>query len=145
MPFNGSWPLQEEFLTLRASRRGHSQARGWRLQGNSWRHGKVLQIALRGGLGSQKILLESSWRVLGGSLGRLGGSWRALGASWAVLKTSGEVLGRPWGHIRGVLSALRRIPTQLSAIIGANRVPKWTPGGGQNGVQNRVWLKMLKS
>ena len=90
-------------------------------------------------LGVSKTL---SWRALGGSLSRLGGSWRALGASWAVLKTSGEVLGRPWGHIRGVLSALRGLPRQFSTIIGANRVTKWTPREGQNGVQNRVWLKM---
>ena len=41
----------------------------------------MLQIALRDGLGSQKALLEESWRVLGGSLGRLGEPWGRLGRS----------------------------------------------------------------
>ena len=44
-----------------------------------------------------------------------------------------------------LLGALRRIPRQFSAVIGANWIPKWTPGGDQNEVPNRSLLKMPKS
>ena len=75
-------------------------------------------------------------------LGRLKASWsapaRALGASTLAF-------GAPKSTLERLLAAPRRIPRELSAIIGAKRVPKWTPGGCQNGVQNRVWLKMPKS
>ena len=138
-------------LTLRASRRGHLQARGWRLQGNNWTHGKLLQIALRGGLGLQKALLESSWRALGGSLSRLGGSWRALGASRAVLKASWEVLGRSWKHRRAVLDAPRVVLEPSWELwrpcwsqLEAKRLPKWSPKGCPIELRRRLELKLAK-
>ena len=57
-----------------------------------------------------------------------------------------------WGPLEPKTSALdsllgapSTIPRQLSAIIGAKRLPKWAPGGAPKEVQNRIGLKMLKS
>ena len=130
-----------ESLPLRASRRGHLQARGWRLQGNSWRHGKLLQIALRGGLGPQKALLESSWRALGGSLSRLGGSWRALGASWARWGRSWRRPGRSWGGPGAYKRRLGGSPGRLGAVLGALEAmlePSEAPKMERRRVSNRT-------
>ena len=84
-------------------------------------------MGLGGDLGRSKICSGGLW-PLGGLLE---GSWKPLGPTKSTLDR--------------LLAALRKIPRQFSAIIGAKRAPKWTPGGGQNGVQNRVSLKMPKS
>ena len=84
---------------------------------------------------------HGSWRLPGAVqdlLRRPLSSWRPLGMLLESCWLQKNTLDR-------LLEALGRIPRQLSAIIGTKRVPKWTPGGGQNGVQNRVWLKMPKS
>ena len=144
-------PENRELLTLRASRRDHLQARGWRLQGNSWRLGSLLHRAPGGGLGPQKPLLESSWRALGGLQSRLGGSWRALGASWAVLEASWEVLGRSWRRIRGVLNAPWVVLEPSWELwkpcwshLEAKRLPKWTPRPFQIELRRRLELKIAK-
>ena len=70
---------------------------------------------LPGGLLEPLGLLEASWNPLGGLLER---SWRAPGPK----KTS---LGR-------LLAAPRGIPREVSAILGAKRLPKRVPKRVQN-------------
>ena len=67
-------------------------------------------------------VLEATWggpKSAQAAFGLLEASWRALGD----LLDQKNTLDRR-------LAALRRIPRQFAAIIGANRVPKWPPGGG---------------
>ena len=47
------------------------------------------------------------------------------------MEGSWEPLGPKKSTLDRLLAALRKIPRQFSAIIGAKRVPKWTPRGGQ--------------
>ena len=125
-------------LTLRASRRGHLQARGWRLQGNSWRLGRLLHRAPGGGLGPQKPLLESSWRLtepswrllesLGGVLGGLRGVWGGAGMALEAYKRR---LGSSQGRLRAVLGPLEAMlePSggQKAPKIKPKRVPNRAP------------------
>ena len=65
---------------------------------------------------------------LGGYLGR---SKNCSGGLWplgALLEGSWRPLGPKQSTLDRLLAALRKIPRQFSAIIGAKRVPKWTPG-----------------
>ena len=67
-------------------------------------------------------VLEATWggpRSAPAAFGLLEASWRPLGG----LLDQKNTLDR-------LLAALRKIPRQFSAIIGAKTVPKWSHGGG---------------
>ena len=91
---------------------------------------------------------EVSWRPLGGLLeplkGLVGqveassGLWDALGRLW-------DALGAEKSSLERLLAAPRGIPRQVSAILGAKRVPKGYPKVLQNEVQKQFELKMAKS
>ena len=83
-------------------------------------------------------LLEASWR----SLGALKKAWSAKDGSWIALarlsgpkKSTGDrLLGAPWPA-----------PRQVSAILGAQRLPKWAPRGVPNRAQNVTPLQNSES
>ena len=126
---------------LRASRQGHLQARDWRLQGNSWRLGRLLRRALGGGLGPTKPLLESSWRRLGGSLSclSLGAPWgrpgRAGGGPGGVLGGPGAILEASKRRLGGYLGRLGAVLGALEAMLepsGGQKAPKMEPKRAPN-------------
>ena len=71
------------------------------------------------------VVLEASWRRLGGVLGRLGASWgrleSVLGASWgrlgSVLGVSWERLGNVLGPSWNILKCLGSIFVSLGAVL----------------------------
>ena len=85
-----------------------------------------------------KRLLEATWGCPGSAqaaFGLLEASWRALGSLRSRKKSA----------LDSLLGALRRLPRQFSAIIGAKRLPKWGLKCAPNGVRKRLRLKMLKT
>ena len=79
-------------------------------------------------------------------------SWRALGPVLAAWKPLGGHLEDSWkppgpnkNALERLLNAPRRIPRQVSAILGPKSLPKWTPKRFQNEVQKRFELKIAKS
>ena len=85
---------------------------------------------------------ESILRPLGELLER---SWQAdglLGASWSAL---GSLRGRKKRSLERPLSAPRGISREVSAILGAKRLPKGSPGESKMGSQIGSGLKKAKS
>ena len=84
---------------------------------------------------SQKLLLESSWRRLGGSLSRLGGSWKALRVPWVCWGLSRRCLGRCWGGPGGKKGASWTLPGSSWSHLGSSGshvAATWRPKGSQN-------------
>ena len=93
-------------------------------------------------------LLEASWGPLGASwvpLRALKKAWLAKGwlpgaygtlldGSWGALGAKKSTLGR-------LLAAPREIPRQVSAILGAKRLPKGRPRGSKMESKRRLELK----
>ena len=84
------------------------------------------------------------------------GSWSPLGRLLAIdalilplFLQPGGLLERSWTHSGPIQSALerplgapRRISRQFSTILGAKRLPKWSPGGSQ--IESRSRLEPKK-
>ena len=92
-----------------------------------------------------KWALEASWRPLGGLLEPLerlgrprGGFQWIMGGSWMPL---GAILGPKKSCLERLLAAPRGIPRQVSAILGAKRLPKVKPKGSQIESNRRRKLK----
>ena len=80
------------------------------------------------------------------------GSWSPLGSLLAIVALilplflpPGGLLERSWTPSGPIQSALerplgapRRISRQFSTILGAKRLPKWSPGGSQIGSRRRL-------
>ena len=71
-------------------------------------------------------------------MGKLPGANLLLDASWGAL-------GAEKSNLERLLAAPREIPRQVSAILGAKRLPKGSPKGAQNEVRKRFELKMYKA
>ena len=86
-------------------------------------------------------LLEVSWR----SLGALRKAWSAKGglpvAYGTLLDASWSDLGADKSCLEQLLAAPRGIPRQVSAILGATRLPKWGPRGSKIESKRRLELK----
>ena len=82
--------------------------------------------------------MESSWSCLGS----LEVSWRPLGT---LLERSWRPPGPKKRSPERLLGAPRGISRQVSAILGAKRLPKRSPGGSKMGLQRRLELKKAKS
>ena len=78
--------------------------------------------------------LEGS-RICSGGLSPLG---RLLERSWRALGPKKRSPRRPW-------TALKKVPREVSALLGPKGLPKVRPNEVQNAVQKRFRLKMLKS
>ena len=89
-------------------------------------------------------LLEASWR----SLGALKKAWSAKGglpgAYGALLDASWVALGAEKRSLERLLAAPRGIPRQVSAILGAKRLPKGRPRGSKIESKRRLGLKIGK-
>ena len=87
--------------------------------------------------------MEASWR----SLGALKKAWSAKGglpgADGALLDASWGALGAQKSSLEQLLAALRGIPRQVSAILGAKRLPKGRPRGSKIESKRRLELKKL--
>ena len=87
-------------------------------------------------------LLEGSWR----SLGALKKAWSAKGglpgAYGALLEASWVALGAEKRSLERLLAAPRGIPREVSAILGAKRLPKGRPGGSKIESKRQLELKM---
>ena len=92
-----------------------------------------------------KWLQMASWRPLGHLLD--------MGAPfYALFCPPVSLLERSWGppgpkkrSPERLLGAPRGIPRQVSAILGAKRLQKRSPGGSKMGSQIGSWLKKAKS
>ena len=93
--------------------------RPWRPLGASW-----------GPLGGLLELLKRLGRQRGGFQGLLDASWGALGAKKSTLER--------------LLAAPRGIPRQVSAILGAKRLPKGRPRDSKIEAKRGLELKMAK-
>ena len=86
-------------------------------------------------------LLEASWR----SLGALKKAWSAKGglpgAYGALLDASWVALGAEKRSLERLLAAPRGIPRQVSAILGAKRLPKGRPRGSKIESKRQLELK----
>ena len=82
---------------------------------------------LRGRILVRLGVLETSWSGLGGLLER---SWRALGPEKSSLER--------------LLAGPRGVPREVSAILGAKRLPERSPGGSKIGSRRRLELKTAK-
>ena len=86
-------------------------------------------------------LLEGSWR----SLGALKKAWSAKGglpgAYGALLEASWVALGAEKRNLERLLAAPRGIPREVSAILGAKRLPKGRPRGSKIESKTRLKLK----
>ena len=86
-------------------------------------------------------LLEGSWR----SLGALKQAWSAKGglpgAYGALLEASWVALGAETRSLERLLAAPRGIPREVSAILGAKRLPKGRPRGSKIEPKRRFELK----
>ena len=88
-----------------------------------------------------KLALEGSWRALGA----LKKAWSAKGglpgAYGALLDASWVALGAEKRSLERLLAAPRGIPRQVSAILGAKRLPKGRPRGSKIESKRRLELK----
>ena len=88
--------------------------------------------------------MEGSWR----SLGALKKAWSAKGglpgAYGALLEASWVALGAEKRSLERLLAAPKGIPREVSAILGAKRLPKRAPRGSQNELKRRLELRMAK-
>ena len=86
--------------------------------------------------------MEGSWR----SLGALKKAWSAKGglpgAYGALLEASWVALGAEKRSLERLLAAPRGIPREVSAILGAKRLPKGRPGGSKIESKRQLELKM---
>ena len=86
--------------------------------------------------------MEGSWR----SLGALRKAWLAKGGLpgvyGALLEASWVALGAEKRSLERLLAAPRGIPREVSAILGAKRLPKGRPGGSKIEFKKQVELKM---
>ena len=87
-------------------------------------------------------LLEASWRSFGG----LNEAWSAKGglpgAYGALLEAFWVALGAEKRSLERLLAAPRGIPRQVSAILGAKRLPKGRPRGSKIESKRRLELNM---
>ena len=95
-----------------------------------------------------KGALEASWSPIGalwGALGALKKAWSAKGglpgAYGALLDGSWGALGAEKSTLERLLAAPREIPRQVSAILGAKRLPKGGPRGSKIEAKRRLELK----
>ena len=122
--------------------------------GKSAQHGG--KIALKGLQNGSKMvtrwLANRPWRPLGGVLGASWGPPGALkkrgwlkgglpGAYGALLDASWVALGAEKRSLERLLAAPRGIPRQVSAILGAKRLPKGRPRGFKIESKRRLELK----
>ena len=88
-----------------------------------------------------KSALEASW----GPLGALERAWSAKGglprAYGALLDGSWGAIGAEKSTLERLLAAPREIPRQVSAILGAKRLPKGGPRGSKIEAKRRPELK----
>ena len=86
-------------------------------------------------------LLEASWR----SLGAIKKAWSAKGglpgAYGTLLDASWGALGAEKSSLERLLAVPREIPRQVSAILGAQRLPKGRPRGSKIESKRRLELK----
>ena len=91
------------------------------------------------GLGGVKVGPQRPLGVFLERIGLMDASWSGLGdileRSWAALKPKKSNLER-------LLAAPRGIPREVSAILGAKRLPKGRPGGSKIEFKRRLELKM---
>ena len=89
-------------------------------------------------------LLEASWR----SLGALRKAWSAKGGLpvdyGRLLDASWSDRGAEKSYLERLLAAPRGIPRQVSAILGAKRLPKGRPRGSKIESKRRLQLKIAK-
>ena len=84
-----------------------------------------------------KLVLEATWRgprICSGGLSPLGG----------LLERSWKALGPKKNSQRGPWTALKKIPREVSALLGPKGLPKGGPKWAQNEVQKRSELKIAK-
>ena len=116
----------------------------WAVQKGSWG-------SLGRHLGASWDVQEWSWRPLGGlleaswrPLGVLKKAWSAKGrlpgACGALLDASWGALGAEKSSLERLLAAPRGIPRQVSAILGAKRLPKGRPRGSKIEPKRRLEL-----
>ena len=87
-------------------------------------------------------LPNGPWRPLGGLLEVSWSLRKAWSAKWGLPVDYGRLLDASWSDLGAeknslerLLAAPRGIPRQVSAILGAKRLPKGFPKRGQNEVQ----------
>ena len=118
---NGSWPLQEGFQDRFQPSRGPKGSRKGGPEGS--------QRAHRGAPEGPGEALEASWRPLRAlkeACSAKGGLPRAYGS---LLDASWSAVGTEKSSLERLLAAPRGIPRQVSAILGAKRLPKGRPKG----------------
>ena len=89
-------------------------------------------------------LLEASWRPLGA----LKRAWSAKGglpvAYGTLLDAFSRALGAEKSSLEQLLAAPRGFPREVSAILGAKRLPKRRPRDSQRELEERLKLKLAK-
>ena len=90
-------------------------------------------------------LLEASWRPLGA----LKRAWSTKGglpvAYGTLLDAFSRALGAEKSSLEQLLAAPRGFPREVSAILGAKRLPQESPGGSNIELGRRLELKRAKS
>ena len=131
-------PLAKEHSARKRDQHGGNITSKW-LQNGSKMAPKWLPNGSQIGPGG---LLEGSWR----SLGALKKAWSAKGglpgAYGALLEASWVALGAEKRSLERLLAAPRGIPREVSAILGAKRLPKGRPGGSKIESKRQLELKM---
>ena len=88
-----------------------------------------------------KWALEAFWRSLAALKRAWSAKWRLPGAYGALLDASWGALGAEKRSLERLLAAPRGIPREVSAILGAKRLPKGRPGGSKIESKRRLELK----
>ena len=86
-------------------------------------------------------VLEASWRRLGAFKKAWSAKGGLPGADGALLDASWGALGAKKSSLEQLLAAPRGIPRQVSAILGAKRLPKGRPRGSRIDPTRRLQLK----
>ena len=87
-------------------------------------------------------LLEACWRSLEALKQAWSAKWRLPLAYGRLLDASWGALGAEKRNLERLLAAPRGIPRQVSAILGAKRLPKGRPRGSKIESKRRLELKM---
>ena len=86
--------------------------------------------------------MEGSWRFFGALKKALSAKGGLPGAYGALLEASWVALGAKKRSLERLLGAPRGIPREVSAILGAKRLPKGRPGGSKIESKRQLELKV---